>query len=145
MELTHSSEIHAARQRVFDYLNDPEKIKQWARGMEDRIDLTPDSKGVGARFKQRIREGGRLNEYDGEILAYDPPAHLRVRLARGSVIMTIDYRLTELSPTLTRLDQSFGLESASPVMRWIGRLFAPFTRSLVRKQLDAFKRAVAGG
>lgn len=145
MEMTHVAEIRASRDRVFDYLADPDKMKQWAKGMEERVDLSPDPKRAGARFTQRIREGGRVNEYDGEILAYDAPARLAVRMTRGPIAMTMDARLTEATPGVTRLEQRFSMESRSAVMRLVGRLFAPLTRSLMRRQFAALKEAAEAG
>ena len=142
MNLEHVTEIRASRERVFDYISNPEKLRLWAKGMEERTDLTPGRHGVGTRFRQRIREGGRVTEYEGEILAYDPPAHLQVRMARGPLTMTMEYRLSTPSPAVTQLHQRLSIESASRIMRWLAPLFSAFTRRLMRRQAQALKELV---
>ncbi|WP_230530431.1 SRPBCC family protein [Microvirga roseola] len=139
MILTHSIEIQAPRERVFAHLSDPDKVKQWAQGTEERIYLTPEPHGVGTRFKQRIREGRQVNEYDGEILAYEPSSHLRVRMTRGSTAMTLDCRLSGSSSGVTHLDQSLTAVFGGLFIRAVARLFSPFIRQLMRKQANALK------
>ena len=43
----------------------------------DGLDRT---RPVGTRFVQRIREGGRVSEYQGIVTAYDPQRHLGIEI-----------------------------------------------------------------
>lgn len=77
MTVTYSQEIVAPIDRVFDLIDDDQKIKLWMDGLEETIypEGLDREQAVGTTFKQRIREGGRVVEYDGEVTAYDRPHH----------------------------------------------------------------------
>lgn len=145
MQMNHVFELSAPRERVFEYLSSPEKMKQWAQGVEETKYSSGAPGQAGARFQQSIREGGRVNTYDGEVLAAEPPTHLRVRMRRGNFSITMDHRLSDLPGDKTRLEQTMEFESGSAFGRLIGRLFAPMTRSMMRKQVTQFKALVEQG
>ncbi|NIN68580.1 MAG: SRPBCC family protein, partial [Anaerolineae bacterium] len=48
---------------------------------------------IGTKFTQRIREGGRITEYEGEVTAYEKPYHLGVRIGSPQFSVDVDYRL----------------------------------------------------
>lgn len=137
MRFDHGFEVAAPRERVFDHLTDHDKVRQWAKGTEERTYLTPPPHGAGTRFRQRIREGGQVQDYEGEILALEPPGRLRTRLSRGPITMEMEYRLSGTPAGGTRVDQTLAIEAASLPMRIMMRLAAPLTRHLMRRQARA--------
>ena len=89
-------QIDAAPQAVFDLIADNTRRGEWAEGMET-FDYTSDfdpNDAVGTTFTQRIREGGRVTEYHGEITAYDPPKAWGAKVVGGSCSMVVEYHLT---------------------------------------------------
>ena len=77
MATRHTLDINAPVEAAFDAVEDPEKIKLWAEGVEEIIYPygLDEQNRVGTRFTQRIREGGRVEEYEGVVTAYDRPRH----------------------------------------------------------------------
>lgn len=141
MQITLSTEINASLERAFDVVNDNDKIVEWAEGVEEIIPGDPwnPDNPVGSRFKQRIREGGRVATYDGEVVAYDKPRHIAVRLSSSQFTMRVDYRFSAIDAQRTRLDYAVDMTMHTFVARIMGRLFAGFTRKLAQKQVGAFK------
>jgi uncharacterized protein YndB with AHSA1/START domain len=103
--IRHSLDIDAPIEKVFALVDDPERIKLWMKGLEETVYPTPPNREnpVGTRFKQRIREGRRVAEYDGEVTAYDKPTHLAVRIGNEKFLFDVDYRLSDLGGR-TQLD-----------------------------------------
>src|SRR5438128_7653277 len=105
MKCTYTQDINAPIEKVFDLIHDPEKHKLWLKGVEETRyvgDYDP-ANPVGAKFKQKIRECGRVKEYDGEVTAFAKPKHLGIRLSPPQFSVQVDYWLTPVGNG-TRLD-----------------------------------------
>ena len=65
-------EIAAPIAKVFDFINDEAKHKLWVEGLQETIrEPGYDRKHpLGSKFKQKIREGKKVEVYDGEVTAY---------------------------------------------------------------------------
>ena len=139
----HAMVIAAPIERVWALIDDAENLKRWMEGLVETTypDGFDRSRAVGTRFVQLIREGGRIAEYAGEIVAYDPPAHLGITVGNSVFRMRVDYRLAEV-PGGTRMDYSALMVDAGRIVRFMSRLFGWLTRRILRKQM-ARLRAMA--
>ncbi len=136
-------QIDASPQAVFDLIADNTRRGEWAEGMET-FDYTSDfdpNDAVGTTFTQRIREGGRVTEYHGEITAYDPPKGWGAKVVGGSYSMVVEYHLTPANGG-TQVVNVVDVDSSSWFVRVMGFLFSWFTRWLGRKQLRKLKELV---
>ncbi len=130
--------IAAPPERVFKLLTEPEQIKRWADGVES-IEYTEGSpRQAGARFKQRIKEGSKIVEYDGEVVAYEPPRRHTTRLANPQFTMVIDHHLSAEGGG-TRVEQQVDMTAHSALGRLLGFVFCWFTKGISRKQLAKVK------
>lgn len=135
--------IDAPAEAVFALLADTDRRGEWQEGVETfdfASELDPDN-AVGATFSQRIREGWRVTEYQGEITTYEPGACWGSRTTGGSYSMVVEYRLTPVdggTAVITVVD----VGSNSWFVRLMGLLFGWLTRSLGRKHLRALKELV---
>jgi uncharacterized protein YndB with AHSA1/START domain len=142
---TFTQHINAPVEKVFELIRDPDKHKQWLQGVEETRyvnDYDPVNP-VGAKFKQQIREGGRVKEYDGEVLAFDRPRHLAVRLTCPQFHVDVDYRLTPENGG-TRLDYTADVFSSQLFFRLMVRIFGFLMRSILRKQMSKLKEIAEG-
>ena len=136
-------QIDASPQAVFDLIADNTRRGEWAEGMET-FDYTSDfdpNDAVGTTFTQRIREGGRVTEYHGEITAYDPPKAWGAKVVGGSYSMVVEYHLTPANGG-TEVVNVVDVDSSSWFVRVMGFLFSWFTKWLGRKQLRKLKELV---
>jgi hypothetical protein len=127
-------------------VDDDQKTKLWMDGLEETIypDGLDRENPVGARFRQRIKEGGRVAEYDGQVTAYDKPRHLGVRIGSSAFTMEVDYRFTETGDS-TRLDYSAKMLYANWFSRLMGSLFGWFTRRILNNQMTKLKGLAESG
>jgi carbon monoxide dehydrogenase subunit G len=141
MKFTYTLDINAPMERVFACVTDDEKKKIWMEGVVGTE--FPNGKDqenpVGTKFTQQIKEGRRIVEYDGEIIAYEKPHLLGVRVGNKMFSFDTYYRLAE-QPGGTRLNYESQFVSASSLAKFMGKLFGWFTRKLVVKQMAALKK-----
>lgn len=146
MVVRHRLEIDAPVERVFALVEDPEQMKLWMRGLEETVYPTKRSRPdqVGARFTQRIRQGRRIAEFDGEVTAYDRPHHLAFRIGNERFAFDVDYRFGELGGR-TQLDYTATGSDATGLARPAGTFFAWVTRRIAAKQMRRLKAVAESG
>lgn len=146
MSLTYAIDIHAPVDKVFDLVADADKMKLWMSGLENVVypePLDPENP-VGTKFTMQLREGGRLQDYAGEVTAHDRPHHLGVRLGNAAFTVLVDYRFTAI-PQGTRLDYACDLTFHNWLLRLLAGLMAWFNRLLLKKQLRKLKEVAEKG
>ena len=146
MKCTYTQDMNAPIDRVFDLISDPEKHKLWLKGVEETryVGSYNPANPVGTKFKQKIREGGRVQEYDGEVTAFARPKHLGIRLFAPEFSVTVDYRLTPVGGG-TRLDYVAEVACTHWFYRLIGKVFGFLMRGMLRKQMRKLKELAEAG
>lgn len=99
-------DINSPIERPFECVDDPEKLKGWMQGLEGMVYVEPydPARPLGTKLKQKLREGGKVKEYDGEVTDYERPHRLGVKVFCPQFSVQVDYRFTATSATTTRLD-----------------------------------------
>ena len=69
--------LDCSREHLWDFLEDPKKLALWVKGLVDFKLTSPPPHGAGSSYVMRMKEGGKINEYQGRNLAWDPPSHIR--------------------------------------------------------------------
>ena len=139
-------EIAAPIATVWSLVDDDHNLKKWMDGLEETSypDGLDRSRVVGTRFVQRIREGGRVQSYEGRVTAYDPPTHLGITIGNRAFEMQVDYRFTDLGGR-TRLDYSALMVRAGLFVRMMSTLFVAVTRRILRRQMAKLKALAEAG
>ena len=132
--------IAAPVERVWELIDDDANLKRWMDGLVDTSypDGIDRARPVGTRFVQRIREGGRLSEYEGVVTAYDRLRHLGIEIGNRVFTMAVDYRLATV-PEGTRLDYTAVMRRGGGFIRVMTVLFGWLTRKILRKQMAKLK------
>jgi uncharacterized protein YndB with AHSA1/START domain len=140
MAATYSMEVNAPIEKFFDCVEDTEKMKLWIDGLEETVYTTErdPANPVGTKFKQKIREGGRVQEYDGEVLAFEKPKYLAVRIGNRYFQANVDYRFTPI-PEGTRLDCTCEITCHNWFVRVTAFMFGWLTKRILRKQMAKLK------
>lgn len=147
MRVETTVQIDAPLERVWPLLDEDENLKLW---MPDVIETTypdgkPEGDPVGARFEQKIREGGRINTYLGEVTAYEPRRLLGVRLGDERNFSTdVSYRLTKQG-TGTRLDYACDVQLFSWLSRVMILIGGPMMRRIAKRHMAILKRVAEEG
>ena len=147
MELSCENIIDAPRNKVFTLITEPDNLKIWMTGVVETVfHAMPDNGSqVGRKFTQKIKEGGKISEYQGEVLAYDPGMHFAIRLGNKHYSMRVDYRLHELAPGKTKLNYLTTTESNSWFVKLMGKLFKGYTNKILKKHMANLKQLAEQG
>lgn len=146
MKVEHTETFRCPSRVLWSWIDDVEKSKQWLRGLEEVVPLDPGPKRPGWRAKLRIREGGRVQEYEQEIVDYEPGRRFHMTMEGGALkgcVIDVDYVLTDLGDGTTRLDYACGAKT-NGVMRIFGLLFAIFGRLQLRSFFKKLKALAEG-
>ena len=150
MEIRFDMHIDAPQSVVWSFLDDDEKLPLW---MTEIVETSfPEGRDrenpVGTRFRQKIREGGRVRDYDGEVTVYRPEQLLGIRMGDQKFSVDVLYRLARAQPDGpaqsasegTRLDYRATVTTYSTFAKIMGFLFRPLTRNILRRHMRNLKR-----
>ncbi len=140
-DITYTIEIQAPIETVFHCINDNEKQKIWMEGLQETkypegLDL---DNPIGTKFIQKIKEGGRVIEYKGEVIAYDEPTLCAVQIGNNSFSVKAFYELSKTEEG-TRLDYRAEMGTANLLTKVMGFLFSGMTKRILHKQMMNLKR-----
>jgi uncharacterized protein YndB with AHSA1/START domain len=128
--------IPASPERVFAVLSDPSSYGHWVVGSDTIRDADDGWPAAGTRFHHRVGWGPvKVNDHT-EVLAVDPPHHLRLRArARPLGTAIVDLRLDRRGAgTLVTMIEDAG----DPLTRLV---FNPLTHLLVRgRNVESLRR-----
>ena len=106
MQTVYSTLIDCTPEQLWPWLEEPDKQKQWMKGLLENVSTSEEPTRVGSTFRMTIQEGRRVAEYEGEVTNYDLHRHLGIKfwgeMLRG-VEIYVDYQLQDLGDR-TRLD-----------------------------------------
>jgi uncharacterized protein YndB with AHSA1/START domain len=136
-------EIEAPITKVFDFINDAEKHKLWLEGLEETIrEPAYDPKNpLGSRFRQKIREGKKVEVYDGEVTAFDRPKHLGARVYNKAFTVQVDYRLTKVKKN-THLEFTSEVTFHNLAFKVIAGMSRSIMRAILEKQMKTVKQLI---
>jgi uncharacterized protein YndB with AHSA1/START domain len=136
-------EIEAPITKVFDFINDANKHKLWLDGLEETIrEPGYDPKNpLGSRFQQKIREGKKVEVYDGEVTAYDRPRHLGARVHNKALSVQVDYRLTRVKKH-TQLEFISEVTFHNLAFKMLAGLSGSIMRGILEKQMKTVKQLI---
>ena len=136
-------DIDAPMTTVFDYINDASKHKLWLEGLEETIrEPGYDPKNpLGSKFQQKIRDGKKVEVYDGEVTAFDRPKHLGARVYNKAFTVHIDYRLTKVKKH-THLEFISEVTFHNLAYKMLAGLSRSIMRGILEKQMTTLKRMI---
>jgi carbon monoxide dehydrogenase subunit G len=142
MRIEATAEFKCTPEELWPYLEQPEKIVLWMKGVEGLVADQPGPTRVGSTAKMRIREGGKVQVYDERITGWDPPHHLALVMSGGGfpagMEMNVAYTMTRAGAG-TRMDYLCEAE-----LKGLYKLFGPVGTAMARKQLKGFFQTLRG-
>jgi carbon monoxide dehydrogenase subunit G len=142
MRIVYRTTLACTPERLWPFLHEPQKQKLWMKGLESNEPTSEGPTRPGSTFKMRIKEGRKVAEYQGEVLAHEPPRHLAVRFWGGALPcplkMNVDYRLVPVEGG-TQLDYVAGVEGRPGLLL---RLLMPLIQLFGKLQLRSFMKTL---
>lgn len=106
MRLTASAEIDAPPELVWRCIDEPEQILKWVEGAmaHEYVGDPPQGDRVGQRFHQSLKQGSKVQHFEGTLIACDRPAHFAFTIPTPGYSSEAHFRLTSLERARTRVD-----------------------------------------
>jgi uncharacterized protein YndB with AHSA1/START domain len=120
--------IDAPPDKVFPFLVEPERLKNWVGGFVESRPIHGSRPGVGARSIDVFRENGREILMETEIRRYEEPTRLEVWIKGPGVDVVSDYQLRGQDATELTHRQDVRL-------RGFAKLLTPFIGGAARRRL----------
>jgi carbon monoxide dehydrogenase subunit G len=142
MRVPYSIEIDCPPELLWTYLEDPAKLPLWMKGLISFEPQGDGPRGPGSVAIMRIKEGGKVAEYQSRLTAREPFEHLAIVMTGknfGKVEIDVDYRLTDLGGK-TRLDYLCSCESPGFFMK----IMFAIGSIMIKKQLGGFMKTLRG-
>jgi uncharacterized protein YndB with AHSA1/START domain len=136
MKYTYSIEINAPPARVFPWINDGERLKQWIPNLVENEQLEVSAGTVGSTFRQVYLERGRRMEMHGKVTRFEQNRRLTAEIGGDLFDLLVDYRLEDIGGC-TRLTQDSTITFKNAVMRLVTKLMGPFMRKATAQQAEA--------
>lgn len=141
MQYSYNQQIDAPIEKVFDFIYDEEKIKQW---IPELISIEYDStfnpeQPVGTVFVQRLKEGGRIQKYNGEVMAFKKNHLLELRLWNPGFTVTVIYKLEPIEKNATLFNYSCSAIFNNWFYRVMGKMFSGYMKRMLITQMEKLK------
>jgi uncharacterized protein YndB with AHSA1/START domain len=136
-------EIEAPNTKVFDFINDETNHKLWLDGLVETV-REPGydrKKPVGSKFTQKIREGKKIEVFDGEVTAYERPKHLGARVHNKSLSVQADYHLKSVKTT-THVEFTTEVTFNNLALKLIAGMSRAIMRGILEKQMKTVKELI---
>ena len=136
-------EIEAPIAKVFDFINDDTKHKLWLHGLVETIrEPGYDRKNpLGSKFRQKIRQGNKIEVYDGEVTAYERPKHLGARVHNKSLSIQADYHLKSVKKT-TQFEFTTEITFHNLALKLVAGMSRSILRGILEKQMKTVKELI---
>lgn len=138
MHIEQTRRIEASKEEIWTFLTDFERMKSWMPDLVDEVPITAGPTRVGSTSRIRMKEGGKVVEYESEIRAYEPSSRLEVELRGGSLgknPMCLTYRSSSVTGS-TELAYTAAWQPHGFILRLLHPLIAVMSRRNTRAALD---------
>ncbi len=133
MRQTRSIRVNAHPQRVWELIDDDNKLPLWMPHIVSTRypDGKPRDNPIGTRFIQEMREGDKISSYEGEVTEYEPGKLLGVLLRPQAFAIHVVYHVTG-DEDWTRLDYGCDVRPVG----WRGWLMLSLSKKMLNRILD---------
>ena len=133
--------INAPAETVFACVDEPELIVQWVEGAVEHAYTSERNPAnpVGQRFRQKLRMGKSIKEFQGEIIAWESPTHFGLRIPAPAYLSEAHFRIAPNGATRSTIDYSINITLHKPLIRLISPLMRLPLTLFVRKQIGRLK------
>jgi uncharacterized protein YndB with AHSA1/START domain len=125
-----SAELNAPRERVWEWINNGNKVKQW-------VSWTVDVRDEGEKRTMVMRDennGGKLMDIYCTVAASTPPSRLQVNMSSPEGFDGVaTYELIDVGGGRTKLD----VHHAYRMSMWLAKLIEPLITSSAEKKLTS--------
>ena len=137
----HAVEIDASPAQVFPYLVEGERRLRWMGALKETTPLTDGPPAQGSRWRDVFEQLGQRFALQAELVAYEPPEHLKVRLTSNAADATSEQWLEQVDGR-TRVRTVLRTEFTSFTARLAAGVVVRHAQQQLEADLQALKALV---
>jgi hypothetical protein len=133
--------VNTPAETVFACVDQPEHIVQWVEGAVEHTYTTDRNTAdpVGQRFRQKLRMGKSVKEFQGEVIAWKSPTHFGLHIPSPAYSSEAHFRISPAGQTRCTVDYSIDVTLHKPFVRLLTPLMRVPLTFFVRKQIGRLK------
>ncbi|MFL6449573.1 MAG: SRPBCC family protein [Bryobacteraceae bacterium] len=133
--------VNAAAETVFACVDEPEHIVQWVEGAVEHTYTSERNQAdpTGQRFRQTLRMGKSIKEFQGEIVAWQFPTHFGLQIPAPAYSSEAHFRITSNGAKQSTVDYSIDVTLHKAIVRLLSPLLRIPLTLFVRKQIGRLK------
>ena len=141
MLIRYSTQVDAAAPTIFACVDKPEHIVQWVGGAVEHAYVTERNPAnpVGQQFRQKLRMGSSIREFNGEIIAWEAPTHFGLHIPSPAYSSEAHFRISPSGATRSTIDYAIEITLHKLAARILGPLLQVPLGFFVRKQIGQLK------
>ena len=139
MKIVNTIEINATADRVFGWLEDPNRAMEWMTSVTKGEIIEETSDIVGTTFREYIEENGRGTEMRGVITACDKNSRLAFHLEGDFNTVDVVFSLAE-EGSVTRLTQTADVYFKGALRILSVIMGSAFKKKAISQAQEEFKR-----
>lgn len=97
MKISHTVDIHSTPEKVFHWLNNPERARAWMTSVAKTEILYEAPDMVGTTFREIVAENGQETELRGVVTDYRPNQLIAFHLSGRFNVVDVAYYLEEVA------------------------------------------------
>ena len=141
MLLRCTEQVDASADTVFACVDDPEHIVQWVSGAVGHSYVTERSgdSRVGQRFRQLLRQGKDVREFNGEVIAWTRPTHFGLSIPSPAYSSEAHFQIIPEGPARSTVHYSIDVTLHSRLAKLLGPLLKFPLGLFVKQQIGRLK------
>ena len=132
MKISYTIDIDTTPDKVFYWLNDPERAMAWMSSVSKTEIVHETTDMVGTTFREIVEENGRWTELEGVVTDYRPNQLIAFHLSGKFNIVDVEYHLEGME-NRTRLTQQAHIRFKS-FMKVVSLLTGPLFKKKIMAQ-----------
>jgi len=147
MKISYTMDINSKVEKVFPWIDDPERAKQWMTSVSKGEILNETPERIGTTFKETVEENGCGTELYGEITGYILNKFMSFHLEGRFNAVDVEYHLEEIEGrTRLTFSSDVSFKSFTKVLMLImGPLFKKKTTDQLQKEFARLKELCENG
>jgi carbon monoxide dehydrogenase subunit G len=139
MKITNIIEIQATPEKIFYWLDDPDRAKKWMKSVTKSEFIKETPNRIGTTFREYVEENGRGIEMRGVVTEYVSNQRFAVHLESDINSVEVSFVLEEKG-SITQLTQYVDLRFKGMLKLMSIFLWAPLKKKIIRQAKNEFSR-----
>jgi uncharacterized protein YndB with AHSA1/START domain len=135
--------VDAPPERVFPHVVESERRLRWMGALQESEPLTQGEPGLGSRYRDVFVDHGQRVELEAEVVRFEPPRFLEVRLVGEGIQATSSQTLEDLGGR-TRLTAVIETEYTRRLLRMMAGAVTRVAQTRLESDLAELKKLVEG-